>query len=69
MANMTLAGVIPFFEPVNAGILLINGGYMLGLLGHEIKEFLILAGNKHYGQLVHFRKPQEYLRLSTFVEI
>ena len=69
MANMTLAGVIPFFEPVNAGILLINGGYMLGLLGHEIKEFLILTVNKHYGQLVHFRKPQEYLKLSIFIGI
>ena len=34
MANMTLAMALPFFSSVNAAILIINGGFMLGQLGH-----------------------------------
>ena len=34
MVNMTFAMGLPFTESINAGILLVNGGYMLGQLGH-----------------------------------
>jgi hypothetical protein len=59
---MMVAGAIPFFGSVNAGIFLINGGFILSQQGHELKKFLLLASNNHYEHLQSYRKPHDYLR-------
>jgi hypothetical protein len=64
MANFTIAGAIPFYEVVNAAILLLNGGFLLSQLGQEVKIFLMLASNQHYEHLGTCRKPEDYVRLS-----
>lgn len=34
MGNVLLMGVIPFWEPINAAITLLNGGLILNHAGH-----------------------------------
>ena len=58
-----IAGALPFFSAVNAGIMLINGGFLISQIGHELKKFIILISNNHLEQLVRFQKPHDYLKL------
>lgn len=57
------AGLIPLYNPVNAGIMLLNGGYLFSQLSDQIKKFLLLVNNKQYENLKVYDRPKVYVKL------
>ena len=65
LGNVAFAGMLPLSSSLNIGIAVLNGGFILGRIGQELKQYLLLISNEHYEQLSHFRKPHDYLKLGT----
>jgi hypothetical protein len=64
MANMTMAALIPFWPAFNCALVLLNGGFIISQLGHQLKHFLILYNNNHIEQMNQFPKVSNILKLS-----
>jgi hypothetical protein len=45
MGNVLFMGAIPFWAPINIGLCLLNGGYILSRIGQETKKYLLLVNN------------------------